>query len=125
MEERDPYRNLRTDKAPERKEKRERDRKTMKNTSAKTNGGTRRRIGSKGERKKERFETKERRRATGGTRRRVIAERERRKESAGEMRREEEKENGHGLRGRRRAPLVEVEGYAKSRRRGQTERDGG
>lgn len=83
---RGPYRNLRTDKALERK----RERETMENTSAKTNGGIRRRIGSERERKKERYETKERRRVTGG----IQKGDSRKKESAkGEMRREEEKEN--------------------------------
>lgn len=38
---------------------------------------------------------------------------------------ERKRKRTHGHRGRRRAPLVEVEGYVKSRRRGETERDGG
>lgn len=122
MEKRGPHRNPRTDKALERKE-RERERDTMENTSAKTNGGIRRRIGSKGARKKERRETKERRRTTGGIQRRVVAGRRKAQERCEGRKRK----RTHGHRGRR-APIAEVVEVAKdmwSCGGEETERDNG
>lgn len=78
----------------------------MENTSAKTNDGIRRRIGSKRERRKGIYETKERQRATRG----IQKGGSRKKESAkGEMRREEEKEKGMGIAVGGEPPVVEVE----------------